>query len=137
MTKDSLDQKVERPPRSSAEWVSFIFASLICASIAGLVVYSWIIERDRPPILKVEAVGNIREENGQFYIPFEVTNVEGQTVESVQVIAELEISNEIKETGDLEIDFLTKGEKEEGAFVFKHNPKDGKLRFRIASYRLP
>jgi len=137
MTEDSHDQNVKRPPRSSAEWVSFIIASVICATIAGLVVYSWLTERDRPPVLKVEAIDNVREENGQFYIPFEVTNVEGQTVESVQIIAELEVDNEIKEAGDLEIDFLTKGEKEKGAFVFRHDPQKGKLRFRIAAYRLP
>lgn len=135
--QDTSTQGYQRPPRSAAEWISFSFASLILGTIAGLVVYAWATERDRPPTLSVRQTDSIRQENGQFYIPFEVVNTGGQTAESVQVIAELKKNNEVEESGDLQIDFLAQNETETGAFVFNQNPRSGELTLRIGSYKVP
>ena len=40
-------------------------------------------------------------------------------------------------TGEQQIDFLSGGEIEEGAFIFSHHPQEGKLIVRVASYKLP
>lgn len=130
-------KKQKRPPRSLAEWTTLSLASLVLAAIAGLVIHNWATQQKRPPVLQLDRNGEIRETEGQFYVPFEVSNVGGETVESVQVIAELRVNGEVEESGDQQIDFLSEGEKEEGAFVFRRNPRQGELTVRVASYKLP
>lgn len=127
----------KRPPRSLAEWVSFSIALCIVSVIAALVVYVWTSDRDRPAALVVQKTEPIREVNGQFYIPFEIANSGGETVESVQVIAELKMGEEVLESGDLQFDFLSQGEKESGVFIFKRNPNAGQLVLRVSSYKIP
>lgn len=123
--------------RSMAEWVTFSIASFILAIIVGLVGYTWLTDKNQPPIVSVSNKQTIRESDGKFYVPFEVVNTGGDTAESVQIIAELEVDGEVKETGEQQIDFLSRGETEEGAFIFSQNPNQGKLTIRVASYKLP
>lgn len=123
--------------RSLAEWVTFSAASFILAVIVALVGYTWLNDKNQPPVVTVTKQQTIRESDGQFYVPFEVVNTGGDTAESVQVMAELEIDGKVVETGEQQIDFLSGEEKEEGAFVFTQNPNQGKLTIRVASYKLP
>ncbi|MBE9181243.1 TIGR02588 family protein [Oculatella sp. LEGE 06141] len=124
--------------RSPAEWITFGLASFILTTVVGLVVYVWIAEHhQQPPSLSVVRNQSIRETAGQFYVPFEVTNSGGETVESVQIIAELRINGEVEEAGEQHIDFLSAKETEEGAFIFSRNPDEGELVIRVASYTLP
>lgn len=127
----------EKPKRSLAEWVTFTIASFILAIIVSLVGYTWLNEKNQPPIISVSKKEAIREINGQFYVPFEVANTGGDTAESVQIIAELVIDGKVAESGEQQIDFLSSRETEEGAFVFSKNPSQGKLNLRIGSYKLP
>lgn len=127
----------EKPKRSLAEWVTFTIASFILAIIVSLVGYTWLNEKNQPPIISVSKKEAIREINGQFYVPFEVANTGGDTAESVQIIAELVIDGKVAESGEQQIDFLSSRETEEGAFVFSQNPSKGKLNLRIGSYKLP
>ncbi|WP_373530427.1 TIGR02588 family protein [Nostoc sp.] len=123
--------------RSIAEWVTFSIASLILAFIVSLVSYTWINEKNQPPILSVTKKETIREIDGQFYVPFEVVNTGGDTAESVQIMAELLINGKVAESGEQQIDFLSSGESEEGAFIFSQNPRQGELNLRVGSYKLP
>ena len=128
----------EQPPkRSIAEWITFSVASLILAIIVSLVGYTWLNEKNQPPILSVTKKETIREIDGQFYVPFEVVNSGGDTAESVQIMAELMIDGKVIETGEQQIDFLSSGESEEGAFIFTKNPRQGQLNLRVGSYKLP
>ncbi|KAB8319266.1 TIGR02588 family protein [Tolypothrix campylonemoides VB511288] len=126
-----------QPKRTPAERVTFGAASFILAMVVGLVGYSWLNDKHEPPILSVSNQQTIREVNGQFYVPFEVVNTGGETAESIQIMAELRINGEVEETGDMQIDFLSSGEKEKGAFIFSHNPRQGQLTIRVSSYKLP
>ncbi|RCJ35393.1 TIGR02588 family protein [Nostoc minutum NIES-26] len=126
----------QKPERSPAEWVTFSTASFILAVIVGLVIYTWLEDKHEPPVLSVTNK-SVREIEGQFYVPFEVVNTGGETAESVQIMAELQIDDKVAETGEQQIDFLSRGEKEEGAFVFSKNPRQGKLTLRVASYKSP
>lgn len=137
--KDKADsQRIHKPPRSPAEWVSFSVASLILAGIIGTVGYLWAEqEHQNPPDIVVLSSDNIRESNGQFYVSFVVRNVGGSTATAVQVVAELELNDGVEETGEQQIDFLSAGETETGAFVFSQNPRLGELTLRVASYKLP
>lgn len=127
----------QKPKLSMAEWVTFSVASLILAIIVSLVGYTWLNEKNQPPILSLTKKQTIREIDGQFYVPFEVVNTGGDTAESVQIMAELLINGKVTETGEQQIDFLSSGESEEGAFVFSKNPRQGQLNLRVGSYKLP
>ncbi|MBD1944538.1 TIGR02588 family protein [Coleofasciculus sp. FACHB-712] len=136
--QDSDSSQQQRPPRSLAEWVSFAIATCIVVLLVGLVLYDWATQKNQPPILSVIAKEReLRQTQEQFYIPFEVTNTGGETAESVQIIAELRVNGKVEETGEQQIDFLSGGEKEEGAFIFSRNPRDGELVVRVSSYKLP
>ncbi|MDM9586258.1 TIGR02588 family protein [Nostoc sp. GT001] len=132
-----MTETEQEPKRSIAEWITFSIASLILAIIVSLVGYTWLNEKNQPPILSVTKKQTIREINGQFYVPFEVMNSGGDTAESVQIMAELLINGKVTETGEQQIDFLSSGESEEGAFIFSHNPRQGQLNLRVGSYKLP
>lgn len=127
----------QKPERSPAEWITFIVASLILAMIVGLVGYTWYHEDSQPPVIAVSNKDKIRQSNGQYYVLFEVVNNGGETAESVQITAELKVDGKVVETGEQQIDFLSSGEQEEGAFVFTKNPRQGELTIRVASYKLP
>ncbi|MCV3217046.1 TIGR02588 family protein [Plectonema radiosum NIES-515] len=132
-----MNQTEQRPKRSLAEWVTFSSATFILALIVGLVCYTWVNDKHEPPIISVTNKQKIREVNGQFYVPFEIINTGGETAESVQIMAELKINNQVTETGEQQIDFLSTSEKEEGAFVFSTDPRKGQLTLRVASYKSP
>lgn len=134
--KDSAEQP-QHPPRSSAEWVSFSIAASILTALIGLVLYTWLGKPNSPPVLSLQPNSEIREDVGQFYVPFAVKNSGTETAESVQIIAELRVNDKVEETGEQMIDFLSGGETEEGAFIFSRNPRDGELIMRVASYKIP
>ncbi len=123
--------------RSLPEWITFGISAAIVSGIVGLVGYDWVATRHEPPLISVEINGEIRAAGGQFYVPFKVTNAGGSTAESVQAIAELSIGGKVEESGEQQIDFLSGGETEKGEFVFTRNPRDGELKMRVASYKLP
>jgi uncharacterized protein (TIGR02588 family) len=127
----------KRPPRSLAEWTTFSIASTILGAIAALIIYTWVSDQHEPPVLEVSQTSQIREANGQFYVPFELSNRGGETVESVQVVAELQVNGQVQESGDQQIDFLSSGEKAEGGFIFRSDPRKGELVVRVASYKVP
>ncbi|MBD1850751.1 TIGR02588 family protein [Leptolyngbya sp. FACHB-711] len=135
--KNTIRPKPQAQRRISAEQVTFTIACLILGTIISLVLLAWATEKDIPPVLSVQTqLGEVREAAGQFYVPYQVTNTGGKTAESVQVMGELEI-NGVTESGDQTIDFLSRNEVEEGAFVFSRDPRQGELSIRIASYKLP
>jgi uncharacterized protein (TIGR02588 family) len=137
LLKPETEPKPESPKRTAAEWVTFSFASVILGGILGLVIYSQVSRPHQPPILTIASQEPIRQTAGQFYVPFEVTNTGGETAASVQLIAELRINGRVEETGEQQIDFLSRNEKEVGAFIFSRDPNQGQLTLRVASYQLP
>jgi uncharacterized protein (TIGR02588 family) len=128
----------QQQKRTVAEWVTFSIASSILIGVVGLVTFTWIKQpSQKPPLLVVTSNQPLRKVSGQYYIPFEVVNKGGKTAASVQVIAELRINGKVEETGEQQIEFLSRKEKETGAFIFSHNPEEGELILRVASYKSP
>lgn len=136
-TQTESKQNQKQTKRSLAEWCTFGIASAILATVVGLVLYAWLGKQDQPPILSVTREKDIRQVNRQFYVPFTLINKGGETAESVRITAELEVNNKVEEAGEQEIDFLSSGETQEGAFIFSKNPSTGKLSMRVSSYNLP
>lgn len=136
MNQPSEDKQQQK--RTIAEWVTFSVASSILIAIVGLVSFTWIKQpAQKPPVLVINNNKPLRKLNGQYYVPFEVVNRGGQTAASVQVKAELRINGKVEETGEQQIEFLSRKEKETGAFIFSQNPEEGELILRVASYKLP
>jgi uncharacterized protein (TIGR02588 family) len=138
--KESKELQSDSNPdqRTPAEWITFGIASGILLTLVGLVITVWIDPRhQQPPLIETAQAGVIWESSGQFYVPFTVTNTGGGTAESVQITAELEIDGEVVESGEQQIDFLSGGEAETGAFIFSQNPQQGTLKLRAAGYKLP
>lgn len=124
--------------RSFPERLSFAASILVLTALICLIIYQWKFVDDKPPILSVIVDQEIRSYGNQYYIPFTVTNTGGKTAKAVQVIAELQIQAEnIQQTGEQQIDFLSGGETASGAFIFTEDPKQGQLNIRVASYKLP
>lgn len=123
--------------RSLAEWITFGVASLILLLLIGLVLYDWQMSQNRPPAFQVEVAEAARFTDGGYYIPFTITNTGGRIARTVQVIAELHLEGTADESGEQQIDFLSGHERKRGSFVFTHNPQDGELVIRVASYGLP
>ncbi len=122
--------------RSLAEWVTLSVATLVLFGLIGLVLYDWQVNQKRPPAFRVEVTESARVTDGHYYVPFSIVNTGGRIARTVQVTAELQL-DEATETGEQQIDFLSGSERKRGSFVFNHNPQDGALMIRVASYRLP
>ena len=123
--------------QSSAEKVSFLISLSIVAAIVILIGYTWLTGDTNPPTLSITTGTNIRQAEGQYYVPFTVSNVGGSTAESVEVTARLLLGNGNLETGSQQIDFLSRKEQREGEFIFTRDPQQGQLTIRVASYKLP
>ena len=98
--------------RSFAEWLSFSVAIVIVTTIVALVLYRWQTQEKQPPLLSLNRQGEVRQAEGQFYVPFTVINRGGETVEAVQIVGELLIDGQVEESGEQQIDFLSSHETE-------------------------
>ena len=123
--------------RSLAEWVTFWLSTLVLVGLVSLILYDWQVNQNHPPAFEVTVSDAIRITDGSYYVPFAITNTGGRIANGVQVTAELHLPDQEEETGEQQIDFLSGHETKAGSFVFNHNPKQGDLTVRVASYRLP
>ena len=126
----------EQSSRSTAEKISFVLASVILIAVLGAVGYLWWSDRNQdPPAIEISS--HIEPRQGKYYVPFTVVNTGGQTATTVQVFAELRINGELVEWGDQSVDFLSRQEEAEGAFIFVRDPNAGELTVRVAGYSMP
>ncbi|MGB3199358.1 MAG: TIGR02588 family protein [Nodosilinea sp.] len=123
--------------RSAAEWMTFVVASFILLGLVGLILFDWQTNQNQPPAFAVAVSEAVRVTDGRYYVPFAITNTGGRIARMVQVTAELNIAGADDETGEQQIDFLSGHETKAGSFVFIHDPQEGDLIVRVASYRLP
>ncbi|MEM9162339.1 MAG: TIGR02588 family protein [Cyanobacteria bacterium P01_F01_bin.4] len=122
--------------RSLAEWITLTISTAILIGLVGLVLYDWQINQNRPPLFQIEFASAQAIEN-HYYVPFVIKNTGGQVARTVQVSAELRLDDAPDETGAQDIDFLSANERKRGSFVFDHDPNQGQLTVRVASFRLP
>ncbi|MEM9452317.1 MAG: TIGR02588 family protein [Cyanobacteria bacterium P01_E01_bin.6] len=131
------DRTMQQERRSLAEWITFVLASIILIALIALILYDWQINQLRPPEFHIMVDNTTRIANQRYYVPFEIQNTGGRIARTVQVMAALHIDGEEDESGEQQIDFLSGNERKRGSFVFTHNPRQGELIIRVASYRLP
>lgn len=140
--EDQEDQKTQtasrQRKRSQAEWISFAVSSFILSTVVGLILYLWARERQQaPPHLLLTPATEVREQSGQFYLPFSVTNKGDRTAESVHVVAELVVGGAVVERGEQSFEFISSSEVLRGAFVFSRDPQQGEVVLRVTGYKLP
>ena len=123
--------------RSLAEWITLAICTLVLAVIVALVLYDWQFNRNLPPAFQVEINQTVRFTEGRYYVPFTLRNTGGRIARTVQVIAELHTPDGDDEAGEQQVDFLSGNERKRGGFVFEHNPQEGELVVRVASFGLP
>lgn len=130
-------QQTNKLRQSLAEKVSLFLSLSIVAAIVILIGYTWLTGDTNPPTLSVTTGTNIRQAERQYYVPFTVSNLGGSTAESVEVVAQLLLNDGNRERGSQQINFLSRKEQRNGEFIFTHNPQQGQLTIRVASYKLP
>lgn len=123
--------------RSLAEWITLAISTLVLAVIVVLVLYDWQFSKNLPPAFQVEVSQMIRFTEGRYYVPFTLLNTGGRIARTVQVTAELHTADGGEERGEQQVDFLSGNERKQGGFVFEHDPQEGELVVRVASFGLP
>ncbi|MFK8186160.1 MAG: TIGR02588 family protein [Phormidesmis sp.] len=142
-TTETPPQKTDRKKaksnkrRSLAEWITLSISTLVLTLIVGLVLYDWQLSKNLPPAFQIEVTEKARLTAGRYYVPFTLRNTGGRIARTVQVIAELDLPDGTAESGEQQFDFLSGNERKKGSFVFEHNPQDGTLVIRVASFGLP
>ena len=130
-------QNDDRRMRSPAEWVTLTLSALVLSLLVALVLYDWRVSQNIPPAFRVEITEATRLTEGRYYVPFTLKNTGGRIARTVQVLADLHLPDGSDETGEQQFDFLSGNERKKGGFVFEHDPKDGNLVVRVASFGLP
>jgi uncharacterized protein (TIGR02588 family) len=124
--------------RSIAEWTTLAISVAILVGIAGLIGYLHLRGAEEPPHIVAEArIDQLREQEGNYYLPIEVVNDGDQTVEDVVIEATLDSGSGEPEIAEFAITFLAGGEHVVGTFVFTSDPSTGDLTIRPVSYRTP
>ena len=137
---DSYDEREvddDRRRRSPAEWLTLTISAMVLSLIVGLVLYDWQVSQNIPPAFQVELTETTRLTAGHYYVPFTLRNTGGRIARTVQVLANLQLPDGSEETGEQQFDFLSGNERKKGGFVFEHDPQDGELIVRVASFGLP
>ncbi len=127
----------QRDGRGLAEWVTFGIAAALLLGVAALVLYLWFGVPQTPPVITISQRGDVRQVGEQHYLPFTVRNSGGGAATAIRVLAELRVGGQVVEESEQQFDFLSRGESEQGAFVFERDPHSGELKMSIDSYKLP
>lgn len=131
MSKKRKSSKIA--PRTTAEWVSLVISLLLLGVVVGVIIKLWVSETREPARFKIEA-GAARNDAGQYYLPFTLTN------EGDQTAAEVTVEGRIAAAGGEEIssttfDFIPGHARQEGVLIFSSDPATAQL--RVASFQRP
>lgn len=124
--------------RPAAEWITLGISVAVIAGILGLVTWLYVRGTEAPPTIAVEAMlDDVRDVDGDWYLPIEVRNDGDRTVASAIIEGELDTGSGQPETAQVTIDYLAGNERVRGTFVFSSDPRDGELSVGPTSYQDP
>jgi uncharacterized protein (TIGR02588 family) len=123
----------ERPPRTTAEWVSLIGSAAVVLLVVALILAQI---PGNSPAAPVARVAVVREVGESFHVDVTVHNGGNSTAAMVQVAADLTIGDQTF-SGDQVIDFLSGGADRSVTFVFGQDPVSGQLRVAVTGYAEP
>ena len=117
----------KKPGRTTAEWVSLGLSLAIVATMAGLVIYAEVTRSHAPAIIDIQPQTEaVREANGSYYLPVEISNIGGETVEALDIALTL-AGADAAETAQVAVAFLAAGETVRTVAVFGQDPAEGEL----------
>ncbi|HET8675260.1 MAG TPA: TIGR02588 family protein [Blastocatellia bacterium] len=131
MSKKRKSSKIA--PRTTAEWVSLVISLLLLGAVVGVVIKLWVSETKEPAQFKIE-VGAARNDAGQYYLPFTLTNEGDQTAAEVMVEGRINAADN-EETSSTTFDFIPGHARQEGVLIFSGDPATAQL--RVASFQRP
>ena len=124
----------QRPPRTTAEWVTFAVSVAVLLVVIGAILVE--ARRGDDPAEPVAVIGATTRRGSQYQVEVTVENRGDAAAASVQVTASLAHDGETTES-DQTIDFLAGDDQEELVFVFEDNPDQGELSVEVASFSVP
>lgn len=121
---------------SRLEWAVALLGLALVLGAAGYMAAYGLTGAKGPPILTIAKV-SVVPTAGRHSVRFEARNAGDTTAASVQLAAELRAGDELVERAQTVIDYLPRGSRREGAFIFDHDPAAYELDLRIEGYSEP
>lgn len=112
-----------------------IGAALTIATLAVL-IYDGIAGDGGPPVIVVEP-GDTRVVDGRHFVDVQVRNTGDATAATVVVEGVLRRGDEVIETRELQLDYVSPRTEHHGGMVFTHDPAQHVLELRASSWAAP
>lgn len=122
--------------RTIAEWVSLGIALLLLAGVFGAVIRLWVTSSNQPLRFNV-AVGEAYYVDGQYYIPFSVTNDSRKTAAQVAVEGRLIDEDKEETVATTTFNFIAARSKTEGVLIFNNVEDPTETKVRVTSFQQP
>ena len=124
--------------RSVAEWTSLGISLAILLGVAGMVIYLYVTDDNRQPIIEIVPLyAEVRHDGEVYYLPVTVTNTGDETAANVQVRGELQSQSGPPETAEFEIEYLAGEATASGTMVFGEEPTTDTLKVLPVSFQEP
>ena len=124
--------------RSLAEWVTLAISVAIVLGLLGLVTYLYLDDGLTSAVIEVTPlIGETRESGARFYVPVEIENTGGKTVEQLLVTVSLTLPNGSTEDAQFTVDFLAGGASQGAVASFSEDPREHEVGVSAVSYVEP
>ena len=134
-TGSSARRRAEHAVRSTPAWSVFgVSAAVLSAVVVVLVVFAFQTRDPAAPVARTP--GQVRQIDGQFFVPVDIVNRGDSGAAEVQVLAELTVAG-VTTSADQVIDFLGRDETQQLTFVFTDDPAAGELTIGVAGFAEP
>lgn len=124
----------ERPPRTSAEWVTFGVALALLLGVLAAILSDAV--REAAPAHPVAVVGETLRVGDVFHVAVTVENRGDKAATDVQVVATLQRDGRTVEA-DQVVDFLAGDDDAELTFVFDEDPSQSQLSVAVTGFSAP
>lgn len=131
------EDSASRQPRArtAAEWITLAVSAGLILAVVALVVWTSGDGGGQPPtIVATPLTATIREAEGRYYLPIEVTKRGARAAEEVVVRAELTTAGETA-GAEFTLVVLAAGETLEATVAFAADPAAGELAVGVVSFQ--
>ena len=124
--------------RSLAEWVTLAISAAIVLGLLGLVTYLYLDDGQTSAVIEVTPlIDETRESGARFYVPVEIENTGGRTVEQLLVTVSLALPDGSTEDAQFTVDFLAGGASQGAVASFSEDPREHEVSVGAVSYVEP
>jgi uncharacterized protein (TIGR02588 family) len=136
--KDESNENNQIAKPTALEWIIAVIGVILVVGSIGFLLYSAIIQTDKPPTLIVNKKPTETVEGG-FLVKFVLENKGENNAAAVTVEGKLMNGEKEIETSSASISYAPSNSKREGGLFFNENPDDPKfkLELRALGYEKP